>query len=611
MPRTLSLALLLLLAAGSRGQEITHGPILGRPGPTSMSVWARTNRAGEFRVRYGTAAGKLDQLSRPARTTVEHDLTGAVRLTGLKPRTVYHYRVVTGTGKGEKAGPGGTFRTLPGAEAYRDAKHNPKGLFNFAFEYASCNNQAPGDGAGPGLPAFKTMLAKLRGEVDFAIQNGDWLYEEEREYSPEQWLKQVGIAKKDTPDIVAKAPTVVGVWENYKKYLTRGKNLAAWHANVPSYFTLDDHEILNDIWGAGEAGFRDRRAVFRDIGVWAWQDYLGWSNPTSFTQGAHFGRGKFKKGSDVLVDDAADFTKLKLEEMANLHVHWGTKTAGVNDNKLDGVGGGPNAGTYHIVKVLDKHRLRVKPAAKADGVQSYSIGRRTYYSFEVGNAAFFCLDTRSHRRMHDGKKPDKKGVSMIGPRQKKWLLEGIKATKADFIFVVSSVTFMIRHVGGGAIREGDKDEAWTVFLEEREQLIKAFEALNKPVFLLTGDLHNCFAVKITDNIWEFASSPHNSQNHILADEDERPINGKYTWGGRTCDIRWSSAFLNDIPRKMLAQPFYCVVQVNNVFRNDKEPGKPRWVAYPRPHVVFRYYDGRTGKLLYAEAVHAARPEKKR
>jgi alkaline phosphatase D len=37
--------------------------------------------------------------------------------------------------------------------------------------------------------------------------------------------------------------------------------------------------------------------------------------------------------------------------------------------------------------------------------------------------------------------------------------------------------------------------------------------------------------------------------------------------------------------------------------NPKEPGKPRWVAYPQPHVVIQYYDGRTGDLVYSEPVH--------
>ena len=32
-------------------------------------------------------------------------------------------------------------------------------------------------------------------------------------------------------------------------------NLAEWHRHVPSYYTFDDHEILNDVFGSGTAGW--------------------------------------------------------------------------------------------------------------------------------------------------------------------------------------------------------------------------------------------------------------------------------------------------------------------------------------------------------------------
>jgi hypothetical protein len=50
-------------------------------------------------------------------------------------------------------------------------------------------------------------------------------------------------------------------------------------------------------------------------------------------------------------------------------------------------------------------------------------------------------------------------------------------------------------------------------------------------------------------------------------------------------------------------PIYAVAQVNNVLPNPLERGKPRWVAYPKPHVVIQYYDGVSGDLLYAEPIH--------
>ncbi|GIW78560.1 MAG: hypothetical protein KatS3mg105_0367 [Gemmatales bacterium] len=601
------LSLCLFNCAAVSAQTITHGPILGHVTSDSIRIWARTSKAGAFWIEFGENAERLDHKSHTVRTSVAHDNTGVVTLTGLKPRTTYYYKAVT---KDQSDGPGGKFHTLPDPARLRDPRFNPRGLFNFKFEFACGNNQAPEHGNGPSLPTYDTLLKKVKDDVDFAILNGDWLYEDARDYPAANWRKQVGIAFEQTPKVVRLAPAITGVWENYKVYLARGKNLAEWHRNVPSYFTFDDHEILDDVFACGSIGFRDRRTVFRDIGVQAWFDYLGWANPTLYDDSIHFGRARLTKDGDILSDDDADFTKLELKNMGNLHVHWGGQLAGVKIQSEEGnqKGGDPNAGVYEIVKVVDKTHLKIRPAAKANGVSSYSIGRRSYGRFRVANCDFYLLDTRSHRDLHDKSKPAKPGISMLGQQQRQWLMDEMAKSDADFFFVVSSVNFMIPHVGGGGVVKVDrptKDDAWTVFLDEREKLIDFWDELKKPVFILTGDLHNSFAIKITDNVWEFASGPHNSVNHRPSDEGDRPANGKFQYGPRPCFIRWSTNALPDIPRSNRLFPHYCVVQVNNVFNNPKELNGERWIAFPHPQVLFQYYDGKTGKLKYAEAILAA------
>jgi phosphodiesterase/alkaline phosphatase D-like protein len=593
-------ALVVTPLALHAGDRITHGPILGRVTPTSIRIWARTELPNVLQVSYGTAPDQLDRNSMPVPTYLAADNTGVVRLANLKPNTKYWYRV--------REGPGGSFRTLPDPVALRDQALNPRGLFNFQFEFACGNNQTPGRGLGPDVPAFKTMLDKLQDRIHFAILNGDWLYEDKRDHTVAVWQKQAGgLLNTKPPYVVQVAPQIVGVWENYKVYLERGKHLAEWHRHVPSLFTFDDHEILNDVWGAGEPGVKERRAVFRDIGVHAWYDYLGWANPIEFKQRIHFGIGAMDSDTGVLVDAKADFTKLDLTQAGTLHVHWDKPTAGVDDNALDDEPpGNKNAGVYGIDEILDKTRLRVRPKPAVTGSVRYSIGRRSYWRERVANCDIFALDTRGHREMHDTGNRAKKGLSMLGAEQKRWLMDGMKTSKADFLFVVSSVNLMVPHVGGGAVRAKNKDDAWTAFLDEREQLIRFWDGLGKPVFVLTGDLHNSFAIKISERVWEFASGPHNSQNHLAKDEGGRPANGVYDSFGRKCDIRWSSYFRDDVPREQGRQPFYCVVQVNNVFDNPLRPGETRWVAYPRPHVIVQYYDGLTGALRYAESVPAAR-----
>ena len=590
--------------------EITHGPMLGRVGAHQIGVWARTARPSSFLVRYGTSPDQLTTYSEPIETTLGRDNTGWGVVTGLEASTEYFYQVVTS--RQDDANPlhSGSFRTLPDPAALQHAEVNPRGDFNFSFEFACGNNQNPAQGLGHGLPTYNQMLANVKDKVDFAVLNGDWLYEEKRDYSPAQWLGQVGAAEDETPRLLQLAPTITGVWENYKLYLSRAPNLSEWHREVPSYYTFDDHELLNDIYGTGTAGYKHRRTVFRDIGVEAWYHYLGWSNPELFTQGIHFGRTSYSAASDILEDPEADFTAIDLEQAANLHVHWGGPTAAVNDNSLDAEEGDPNAGVYDIVEILDKTKLRVTPPFRADGTQSYSIGRRSYSKMRVSNSDIFFLDTRSHRDMHDVKNPQGPGLSMIGTRQREWLMKEMKESDAEIFFVFSSVNFMIPHVGGtpgpgGFVADiANKDEAWTVFLEDRERLIRFWDSLGKPVFVLTGDLHNSFAIKITDRVWEFASGPHNSRNHTASSEAGRPANGAFEWHGRKSEIRWSTYIRDDVPAELSRQPVYTVVQVNNVFNNPLEKGKPRWVKFPRPQIVFQYYDGFTGNLLYAESILA-------
>ena len=140
-----------------------------------------------------------------------------------------------------------------------------------------------------------------------------------------------------------------------------------------------------------------------------------------------------------------------------------------------------------------------------------------------------------------------------------------------------------------------------MFLREREELIEFWDGLDKGVFVLTGDLHNSFAIRITDNVWEFASGPHNSINHApMKDEGGRPANGRFQYGPRACDIRWSSYAMEDIPRANRTFPHYCVVQVNNVFNNPLERDGERWFAFPHPQVIFQFHDAYTGDLRYSE-----------
>lgn len=589
--RELAQAALALQTGGAA--PITHGPFLGHVGMNEVWVWARTARPSEFRVRYGTRPGEYTQVSAPAPTRADEDCSAWLRLAGLAPGTRYYYMV---EGKAEE----GTFQTLPSPEAYRDPETNPRGLFNFSFQFGSCADQKVGGELGRTLPAYKTMHEQHGRKVLFQIMNGDWIYEEKRDYPVEEWQKQTGVSA--LPRLVKLAPSITGVWENFKLYLERGKTMARWHRDVPGYFTPDDHEILNDVYGTGSAGVKTQEAVFRDIALTGWYHYIAGTNPTATRQGIWLSEAELD--GEILTDREADFTKLNRAEITNLHVHWGGQRAGVPPGK-NPPPGNPNAGVYEIAAVLDRHRLRVKPGFAQKGRASYSIGRHNYGKFRVGNVEVYLLDTRGMRDMHDVADPRRPGPLMLGAAQHKWLKESMAASDADMFFLASSVNLMVPHVGAPNSNDpiAGKDDAWTAFLAEREELIEFWEKLDKPVLVMTGDLHNSWAVKVTERVWEFAAGPHNSQNHPLISEGSRPTNGTFDSRGRKCEIRWSSFVRNDVPARLRWRPIYAVAQINNVFQNYSPEGRPRWVAYDKPHIVVQYYDGVTGDLLYAEPVH--------
>jgi alkaline phosphatase D len=79
------------------------------------------------------------------------------------------------------------------------------------------------------------MFEELHGNIDFQILNGDWLYEDERADPVEKWLAENKVSPGEIPGIVDLAPTITGVWHNYRIYLERSENLSRWHRNIPAF----------------------------------------------------------------------------------------------------------------------------------------------------------------------------------------------------------------------------------------------------------------------------------------------------------------------------------------------------------------------------------------
>ncbi|MBN8819287.1 MAG: alkaline phosphatase D family protein [Sphingomonas sp.] len=593
---------------------LTHGPQLGNVSPTSIRVWARTREPATFRVVYSTAPDLSNALrSAPITTSWEHDATGWAQLSGLRPGTKYYYALEL-DGKLADTRVGGkinSFLTLPAAESYVDPQVNPKGVFNFAFEIGTGNNQ----GNQPLPPTYTRMLAELKDKIFFQIQNGDWLYEKGREQTEAQWASANGVAK--LPRVAELAKGIAGVWNNYKLYLDGSPALADFYREVPLFVSLDDHEILNDVTGSGQTGFRIdargkpwqtdlnrddlqndiERAVFRDPAVAAWRDYVGWSNPDiGNQQPSFFGKGEIQAGKTILTDPQADFTKLDLGKASNLHVLWGFG----------------NTGVYKIARVIDRHRIEVEPGFTVSEEVRYSIGSNLWSKFRVSNADFFLLDTRSNRTLHNKDNLADPRTSMLGAKQKQWLLDELRKSDADFVFIVSSVNLAVPHDNGAWYGHGSggaaKDDGWTAQLAERAELLKVAESLGKPVFFLTGDLHKSFVARVAPGVYDIASGPHTSSNHRIGDAGGSPPSGWYQSGDRLVNILWASnQYRNDTggasgQARGKGWPIYTTIRVNNAFNIPDASGKDRWEAYPEPQVIFEFRDGYSGDLVFAHSV---------
>jgi alkaline phosphatase D len=602
-------------------EDITHGPQLGNVGTTSIRVWARTRRPATFRVVYSTSPDLANpQRSAPVTTTWDHDATGWAQLTGLKPGTKYYYALELGgkladTRVGEQLN---SFLTLPAAADFVAPTVNPKGLFNFAFEIGTGNNQSNQ----PLPPTYSRMLAELKDRILFQIQNGDWIYEKGREQTEQEWAAANGVTR--LPKVATQAKGIAGVWNNYKTYLDGSKALADFYREVPLFVTLDDHEILNDVTGSGHTGFRIdargkpwqqdlnrddlqhdvERAVFRDPAVAAWRDYVGWSNPDiGNQQPSLFGSANVQAGTSVLTDRQADFTKLDPKKFSNLHVLWGFG----------------NTGVYRIARVIDRHRVEVEPAFDVSEEVRYSIGSNLYSKFRVSNSDFFLLDTRSNRTLHNKDNLADPNTSMLGDKQKQWLIDELKKSDADFVFIVSSVNLAVPHDNGAWYGAGSggasKDDGWTAQLHEREELLKVAESLGKPVFFLTGDLHKSFVARIAPGVYDVASGPHTSSNHRIGDAGGSPPSGWYQSGDRLVNVLWASnQYRNDsggTTRQARGKgwPVYTIVRVNNAFNIPDASDKDRWLAYPEPQVIFEFRDGNSGELVFAHSVSTSDAKK--
>jgi hypothetical protein len=564
---------------------VAHGPLLGNVTTHSVRVWLRTREAEDFEIVYDrrlpfvkkspSVLGKVDP---------NKDRIGVVQLEGLKPNARYYYGVrINGQLADLRDGvrqrwP--SFRTLPDETACRDPLHNPRGLFNVTFAVGHCASQEADKSGGQyaSTPAYGTILREHGDEAMFAIVNGDIIYEERRD------------------------GTLAGIRNNYKIYLDRGRSFNTLFRRIPALFTFDDHDVGWDIHGCGQIGLGEGRHLIRDLGLRGYEEYLSWANPRGAQSGMiRFGKANVTRGSNVLFDPQADFRTLDPATVSTIHL--GHYTRGTSLKRA--VKPPKNAGVYGLVKVIDRQHLQITPAAKTDETLGYSIGTHHYYDWRISNCHFFALDTRGERSNRNPRDRADPSLFILGETQKRWLIEGVRNTDAQFIFLISPDPWTIYHTAAhvGGDDQDDKGDGFPSFTHERQQLIEFLDGIKKPVLILTGDVHASASVKITDNVWEMMCGPLGSTGHPLGTLGNPPTGGKWNSMGQDVEIRWVTGFPNNLPYPRIRNTYYGIVQVNNVLKVGRPDGQGyQWNAYDEPQVIVRWHDGYTGRLVYAESI---------
>ena len=101
-----------------------------------------------------------------------------------------------------------------------------------------------------------------------------------------------------------------------------------------------------------------------------------------------------------------------------------------------------------------------------------------WFRFSLGDVDFFLLDGRTYRT-----NPFVEERTMLGPVQKAWLLDGLRASEATFKVIASPVAW-----ADGA-KPGSRD-TWSGFPEEREEIFRFVEENDVTgVVLLSSDRH--------------------------------------------------------------------------------------------------------------------------
>jgi alkaline phosphatase D len=126
-----------------------------------------------------------------------------------------------------------------------------------------------------------------------------------------------------------------------------------------------------------------------------------------------------------------------------------------------------------------ENSLRAFTEAWANPPRAGRDGEGIYTRFSWGDVDVFLLDGRYHRTPDEA--PDDKVKSMLGKKQFRWLVEGLKASRATFKLLVNGSSW------NASVKDG-----WRIYSKSRRDLFRTIVENNVGgVVLVSGDIHRC------------------------------------------------------------------------------------------------------------------------
>jgi alkaline phosphatase D len=248
----------------STGLEITHGIASGDVTNDSSVIWSRANQQAQMNVEYDINANFSNPLNASSTTNETNDYTAFVLLDGLRPDTMYSYRVwfsaINDAIAANSSNGNSLTVTLPNFEMGRfktAPSSNESRPVDFIWggdlggqEY--CRSAEMG-----GYLIFKSMELM---NPDFFIANGDMIYADgtcpvngpilNNKINNQNitWHNIPGDFKSisDTNVDWNNISEIRSIYQDHWKYNRNDTNFQDFLKNTSMYSQWDDHEVIND-----------------------------------------------------------------------------------------------------------------------------------------------------------------------------------------------------------------------------------------------------------------------------------------------------------------------------------------------------------------------------